>query len=68
MEDYDRVLKRSQATYSEGKPLFTKIKNPSIEQKNEGSNYDAEHYNDEDLFMVLFKDMVSKQTDITTAE
>ena len=44
--------------YYDGKPYFNKIKGEN-EEAVEGS-YDPENYNDEDLFMILFKDMVAK--------
>ena len=53
MEDYDRLVKRSQVKDISSKPMFA--------AGEEATNYDEEIYNDEEFYLMLFREMIQKQ-------
>jgi len=53
MDDYDRLLKRSQLKDLSCKPLF--------EYSEASTNYSEEIYNDEEFYMTIFREMLQKQ-------
>jgi len=59
MEDYDRLLKRSQVRDITSKVFF--------DSEEKGSSYDEEIYNDDDFYVLLFKEMLQKQGQNNTA-
>jgi len=53
MEDYDRLIKRTQLRDLSAKPLF--------ESNDTAANHDEEIYNDEEFYITLFREMLQKQ-------
>lgn len=58
MDDFDRLLKRSQLRDLSSKPLF--------EFGESSTNYSEEIYNDEEFYMTIFREMLQKQAQAET--
>jgi len=53
MEDFDRLVKRTQLRDLSARPLF--------ESTESSTNYDEEIYNDEEFYITIFREMLQKQ-------